>query len=264
MNRLPSPSDPFDDGRPPQQIEQHLQRWQPRPPNIDVNAVLRAGRAPDADQNQAAAVGQGDAVAETIGANSLSVLPAPPSRTRGPLATIAVSWTCGAIAGALITCLWLLPGGVPRTAQAIPAQAIPAQTLPAQTLPAQTRPAQTVAPDARLPGSETDRPSRAIDDGRRLDAPVWSLDEWLVAAQLTRLGQGRLDGRSGMMAGHNDLRFVTPMHASLGMLPSADDRPTDIPGAAIDPVPSIGQSDRAKTHDRLLQELLGASRFPSP
>ena len=97
----PSPDDPgqpADAGVDPldlAQVEQQLRRMRPRPPELDVEAILSAARAADPPL-------------------TLAEYPNPEQGVWAyrRIGTLAASWACGAIAGALLTFV-LLPRGTP-------------------------------------------------------------------------------------------------------------------------------------------------------
>ena len=80
------------------EIEQQLKRARPRPPELDVAAIMRAAHPIEPSVVlPRQSVEQRDA------------------RSNGWIAMIAVSWACGAIAGGLVTFLLLSQSAQPET-----------------------------------------------------------------------------------------------------------------------------------------------------
>jgi hypothetical protein len=215
-------------------IEQQLRRMQPRPPELDVEAIVCAARTVDQPVLLAERPSQQHG-----------------TQTHSWVGVIAGSWACGAMAGALVTFVLLSRGAPPETSAHV-------TTTLSEELPqvAETETGAVENADAKLTGQ---------DDSPQSDPP-WSRTESRIFAML--LDPYSSDG-SPYAEGWRPLRvgaiaFRQAPEGAWGFRPVTDARPqnwVDTPAPSSDaqqdmtthPAPA-----RITTREELLRELLGA------
>ncbi len=212
-------------------IEQRLKYAQPRPPELDVEAIMRAAQQSVVLPQRP--VGQRD------------------RRSYGRIATIAGAWACGAIAGALLTFILLSQSASPETST-------DETTAQNEQPPKVTEPGREDAPDGDVQQARS-------DDLPPKHEPPWTPAESEISVALldpyihwtAPYGDGRPTLRAGAMArgrgASGDSRFsywTDTFPQDVADMPDAGgDAPYGVaPG--FDP-------DLPITREQLLQELLG-------
>ena len=172
------PSPEYDDlDSRPTRTERRLRQLRPRSVQFDAETILRAARE---TEQQATLSDQG---VRARGGRSTRWL------------TIGASWSCGAIAGMLLTCLVLLPRDMDRQ----------------QRAPAGETRSEHDAPGSQVAGSLVERKNReesgetanrAPRDPSRPAAPLWTRDEYRVSSQLLLMHGTGATSETPLMAGN--------------------------------------------------------------
>lgn len=215
-----------------ERVEQRLRQLQPRPVTFDAESVLSADR--QRERQVALPVGK-----------------VPEQETRpARWITIAASWTCGAVAGALLMWLLMMPRNVDgpqaRTGAKDAKEAAP-----------QVDSSSAKAEDQVL-GNRLDNAKPARDRQLGLDLPHWSEDERLVSTQLMDLRRRWALEDSPLTAGRYTLRAIASVPGIANSAARQPDPATtsrnsadNLPANTVRPPLSIDA-------DPLLEELLGA------
>lgn len=204
MNQNQQP--PEDDNAAAQRarIERQLKQLQPRPATFDAESILSAA-------------GERESQVSLPDNRNASQ---PETRTTRWL-TIAASWTCGAVAGVLLTWLVLLPRSAARpthtpeevgVAGAESSKPQPNRGADISTAASDEAASSDSDPSAVKVTEESDDDQRhdnaAPSERRRPDAPRWSQDEWFVSTQLLDLRRAPATGDVPLRAGHYALRSI--------------------------------------------------------
>ena len=218
------------------ELERQLKRLRPRPPELDLDAIVRSAaedRAP-------------------------ATLVEPLERQRryidyARLSTVAGSWLCGAVVGALVTfALWRPAAPSPSS----DSNATQQEDRLVSTNPADDEAHQVAVDDS----TEAD----SHDDARSTTPPSWSSSESLVSLVLDRYGQNPVYGARRRPLRADDFArsqlahgLSTPWSATESLPQQPDPPESDLddrqdPIAPYAPAPAI-------TRDYLLQDLLDAT-----
>ncbi len=227
----PSPND--DEPASPTPTEQRLKQVRPRPVTFNAETIL-----------DAASASRGQVALPTRIAGGRQ-------SGSGRWLTVAVSWTCGAAAGALLTFLLLTPGkdnsGTTTEGEAKPAQAPEAEFAVIDN---------SIAPESNI---APERNTSQLPRGRLdLDGP-WSRNERLVSARLREMHRPTSAVEPPLMAGnyvrlHSSRRSpveVATVEEPLGRSDLLD------PGAT--PIETTNSPTLSINPEALLRELLGVA-----
>jgi len=212
-------------------IERKLKQLQPRPVRFDAEAILDSalGQQPQAPPPAVRMSNQ-----ET--------------RSRRWL-TIAASWTCGAVAGALLMSLWLLPRGSddPPTKPETLANNAASPELDASFHAGRDQPHN----------ESLDRAEISDDDRRRPEIPQQSEDQWLTSMPMFDLRHPQSFSEGPLMGGDYTLRSNLSI---TGIEKTGSDQPGDSMRSLDAIEPLLEETSRPPftvNPDQLLEELLG-------
>lgn len=231
--------EPFaDDGVDPQrlvEIEHRLKAARPRPAELDVEAIVHSARTRDQPV----------------------MLREPPIERRGTRAygwaiAIAGSWACGAIAGALVTCLLLSRSAPPEDATA------------GMTAVKDGMSKVVESSEEETTDDEPERPPR--DEAPQENAPRWSPSDSLVAVMLldpygrgvAPYGDGVPTLRAGDFARSQDGPGPWRLWHRTNVVPQDGEYTPDAGGDAVEGMAPDPAPASPITQEELLQELLGS------
>lgn len=228
MNRdLPS-SDDADLDAGAMDIERRLKALQPRPTTIDVQGVMVAAERLDTQADPSSGDG-----AAAVGFRPARNAPIPQFKT------IAVSSLCGAVTGALLACVALLPVREPPLTTFSPEQQQPNTSLGAA--------GQTAALDSLA----------TMVDRAGAKQPRWSPSEWYITARMARmLGPLTTDERTLSAETLPNPASLNPGPADRNVGDAAVSRSTASSNQTPEKV-SRPNLDRALDRSELLRQLLG-------